>query len=436
MNQSTDRHPYWWDIAGRPEPTPVEELPREVDALVVGAGLTGLSAARTLAKAGRSVLVLDQGCPGIGASSRNGGMIGGGHRVHADELVGRYGHELAASQLREMHIDSVEFAKRLMATEEIECDFDECGRFLAMWLASDYETFARNLDRITTLAPVAAEMVPRAKTRDEVATDLYSGGAVYHFHGGLNPAKWVSGILKAAIRRGALVQGDTPVQALEREGAAHIATTSRGRVRAGSILVATNGYTGGRFGTVGRSVFPVPSFMITTEHLGSNRVRALFPTSRMIVETRERHCYFRPSPDGTRIVFGGRAAMFQAGHRFFVQQLRTLLTGIFPELRGVAITHGWKGNTGFTFGMEPHVGQIDGVWHAMGYCGNGNSMAPWLGHKAALQILGDRDGETAFSRTRLQQRWWYGGRPWFLPFADVMFRARDVVSNRRNLRQD
>ena len=294
MNQSTVRIPYWWDIAGHPEPTPVEELPREVDVLVVGAGLTGLSAARTLATAGRSVLVLDQGSPGIGASSRNGGMIGGGHRVHADELVGRYGHELAAAQLREMHIDSVEFAKRLMATEEIECDFDECGRFLAMWLASDYEAFARNLDQVTKLAPVSAEMIPRADTRDEVATDLYCGGAVYHFHGGLNPAKWVAGILKAAIRRGALVQGDTPVQALERVGAAHIATTPRGLIRAGSILLATNGYTDGRFGTVGRSVFPVPSFLITTDHLGSNRVRALFPTSRMIVETRERHCYYRP----------------------------------------------------------------------------------------------------------------------------------------------
>ncbi len=85
--------------------------------------------------------------------------------------------------------------------------------------------------------------------------------------------------------------------------------------------------------------------------------------------------------------------------------------------------------------MEPHVGQVDGVWHAVGFCGSGNSMAPWLGHKAALQILGDREGETAFSQTRLQQRWWYAGRPWFLPLADVTFRARDVVSNMRNRQQ-
>jgi glycine/D-amino acid oxidase-like deaminating enzyme len=77
----------------------------------------------------------------------------------------------------------------------------------------------------------------------------------------------------------------------------------------------------------------------------------------------------------------------------------------------------------------PHVGQIDGVWHAMGYSGSGNAMAPWLGHKAALRILGDPEGETAYSRTAFPKRWWHQGQPWFLPFADVTFRLRDIWNN-------
>lgn len=71
--------PYWWACAEPPQPTRAQPLPNEVDILVVGAGLTGLSAARTLAKGGKSVLAVDQGAPGIGSSARNGGMIGGGH---------------------------------------------------------------------------------------------------------------------------------------------------------------------------------------------------------------------------------------------------------------------------------------------------------------------------------------------------------------------
>ena len=406
-------------------------MPGEVDVLVVGAGLTGLSAARTLAVAGKSVLVLDGGNPGEGASSRNGGMIGGGHKINAGALIARDGPDIAAAKTREMHIESVDFARVIMETESIDCDFKDSGRFLALWLPSEYDAFARNLEGIRELAPVVAEMVPHSRTRDEIASDAYAGGAVFHHHGGLNPAKWVRGLLEAAIRRGATVQGNTPVLQIEREGAAHAASTPRGSVRAGEVLLATNGYTNGKFGTAGRSVFPVPSFIIATEPLGTKCVGNLFPTARMIVETRERHCYFRPSPDGTRIVFGGRAALFQAGSHFFQSQLRFLLRQVFPELRDVGISHAWKGNTGFTFGMEPHVGRTGGIWHAMGYCGNGNSMAPWLGHKAALQIAGDPEGETAFSHAKLQRRWWYRGNPWFLPFADAGFRARDVVSDLR-----
>lgn len=69
--------PYWWDKSTFSQVPDQETLPREVDILIVGAGLTGLSAARTAAKAGRSVLVVDQNPPGYGASFRNGGMLGG-----------------------------------------------------------------------------------------------------------------------------------------------------------------------------------------------------------------------------------------------------------------------------------------------------------------------------------------------------------------------
>ena len=418
--------PYWWDTAGPPAPTAEQDLPAEADVLVIGAGLTGLSAARTLARAGKSVLVVDAGPPGIGASSRNGGMIGGGHRVAPDALQSRYGRDTAARLLNELHIDSTSFAISVMQEEAIECDFAKTGRFHAQWLPSHYESAAKNLDLLRGLAPVEAEIVPKSRQREVVASDLYHGGVLYHHHGGLNPAKWVAGMRRAAERAGAVVQGHTPVTALRRAGARHVAATPRGMVSAGETLVATNGYTRGQFGTTGRHVFAIPSFIIVTEELGENRVRSLFPNSRMIVETRERHCYYRPSPDNRRVVFGGRAALFQAPEWFFRRELRKLMTGVFPELKDTAVTHSWKGNTGFTFALSPHVGKIDGVWHAMGYCGNGNGMAPYLGHKAGLQILGDPEGETAFSEIPLPGRWWYKRRPWFVAAADPGFRARDA----------
>ena len=418
--------PYWWDDAGPPANYSDSEVPKQMDVVVVGAGLTGLTAALTLSKAGKSVLVLDARRPGEGASSRNGGMIGGGHRLTFETMSTRFGRETALGLLREAHLESGEFVRTLMHNEAIDCDYAETGRFRGYWRTSEYEAGGRDLDRLKKLIPLQAEMLPRENQRSEVATDIYRGGTLFYRHGGFNPAKWVAGIGQASARAGAVILGNTPVHAVERSGSEFSISSARGQIRAGSVLAATNGYTSGPFTSQRRRIVPIPSFLIATEELGRERLQELIPNARMIAESRERHCYYRPSCDGTRLVFGARAAMFDAPQALVISQMRGLVRQVFPQLGSVEFSHCWRGFTGFSFDFLPNVGQIDGIWHAMGYSGSGNAMAPYLGHKVALQILGDPEGNTAFSRTGFPLRWWHRGKPWFLPFADLAFRARDA----------
>jgi glycine/D-amino acid oxidase-like deaminating enzyme len=69
---------------------------------------------------------------------------------------------------------------------------------------------------------------------------------------------------------------------------------------------------------------------------------------------------------------------------------------VFPELDGVAITHAWSGYVAYTRNVLPHTGGGDGVYHAMGYCGTGVARATYFGHKTALKVLGDKNGDTPF----------------------------------------
>src|SRR5271170_2525439 len=92
--------PLWMENAAMP-PTSVRALPSRIDVLIIGAGYTGLSAARETAAAGRSTLVLDAGGVGAGCSSRNGGQVAYSIKPTFDSLKAKFGADLAFRICRE-----------------------------------------------------------------------------------------------------------------------------------------------------------------------------------------------------------------------------------------------------------------------------------------------------------------------------------------------
>ncbi|MEM7239228.1 MAG: FAD-binding oxidoreductase, partial [Pseudomonadota bacterium] len=95
--------PFWHEAAPPEEPSGAD-APDETDVAIVGAGFTGLNAAKTLAEAGRHAVVFEKGPPGAGASTRNGGMIGWGHRTSVSKLAKRYGPERGQAILAEARL--------------------------------------------------------------------------------------------------------------------------------------------------------------------------------------------------------------------------------------------------------------------------------------------------------------------------------------------
>ena len=111
-----------------------------------------------------------------------------------------------------------------------------------------------------------------------------------------------------------------------------------------------------------------------------------------------------------------------------------MLLEIFPSLKNVQISHCWTGFTGFNFSKLPSLNCNNGIYSALGYCGNGVAMAPYLGHKAALKILNPKERVTVFEEIPLLTRPYYYGIPWFLPIASLYFRAYDFFDYYRRKR--
>ena len=150
--------PWWWEAAS-PECTTTSDIPSVADVAIIGAGYTGLSAALTLTRAGRSVVVLDARDPGQGASSRNGGMMGSGHKVSLAAMTARYGRATAVRIVKE-GLASLSYTADLIRRENIDCHYAQTGRFRAAFNARHYASLGREVDFLRKELGVDVDMVP------------------------------------------------------------------------------------------------------------------------------------------------------------------------------------------------------------------------------------------------------------------------------------
>ena len=419
--------PYWWEAAPL-KPLPEQPLPKKLDVLIVGAGYAGLSAGLVLAREGRSVAAFDAMNPGEGASTRNGGITSGTIRPDYATLTRRFGEEKALAIEAEGKT-AREFLYDFIKTEGLACDFQLVGQFKGAFGYEQYETLARTAERLANKLGIEAYAVPYGEQRKHIGTDVYRGGTVRMDIGGLHPAKFHAELLRVALASGVSVHAKTPVISIERDGSEFRAVTAAGVVQAGRVLVCTNGYTDGAVPFLRRRLVPVRSRIIATEELAPDVMARLMPKRMMITESREVGFYYRPSPDGKRILLGGRDSSRVGDPVAPKQLLRKGLVNLFPELESVRLSHSWFGNVAMNRDMVPRIFEKDGVVYATGFCGSGVVWAPWIGMRAAHKLMGHKEqARTAFDFRPPAFIPFYRGNPWFMPAFIQGYRMRDRIA--------
>lgn len=424
--------PHWWDAAPRPAPEP-PPLPSHVDVAIVGSGITGLSAAMHLARGGRHVAVLERDALGMGASSRNAGYVGRTFKHPFGKLLRKRGVDFAVTVYRELQaaFDSVVDNVR---GEAIDCHFHMSGRFIMAVSPAQYDTVAEELELRRRHLGQEFEMVPRGRQHTEIGSDVYYGGAVVPDLGCIHPGLYHQGLLDRARDAGAELHTLTPVTGIAPDGERFVVTTGRGTLRARDVLVATNGYTGPATPWLARRVVPFDAFMVATESLPAEVLDRVLPTGRTCLDDNHNIDFIRRSPDGNRILFGGRTGNGETDPLVMAGELQPRLDRLFPDLANVSLSRAWTGRCAGTFDLWPHLGTHDGVTYAMGYCFAGVPMGTYLGIKAARRILGAGEAATVFADRPFPSVPGYTGNPWLVPWVMRWWDLQDTRAQRRSIR--
>jgi len=425
---------YWLTTTEMPASDGRRSLPEVVDVAVIGAGFTGLSAARTLAKRGAKVVVLESETIGWGASSRNGGMVLTGMKLGVNQLISMYGRELT-QRMYAASLASMDCVEQIVGEEGIDCDFVRRGHLEVACKQKHFDDYARQAEVIAREFNHSLRVVQKHELSAEIGSSIYYGGMVDEVSAGCNPARYVAGLARAAVKAGAEIFEHGRVETIQRDSRqgelGWKLTTSRGPVWAHEVFVGTSGYTGRATPALQKKLIPIGSFIITTEILPEKLAHELSPRNRMIYDSKNFLYYYRLTPD-RRMLFGGRAAFFPETAQTVRQSAEILRRGmidVYPQLSDAKIDYVWGGTLDFAFDIMPHAGQLDGMYYAVGYAGHGVAMATFQGQKIAELMAGDKP-ENPFVGIKFPGAplGLYNGKPWFLPFAGAWYKFLDWVS--------
>jgi gamma-glutamylputrescine oxidase len=354
----------WWLAEEAPPIRRVRVDAPEVE--VVGAGITGVSAALTLARFGRRVRVHEARRVAEGASGRNGGFALRGGAMPYDRAREWLGGDRAVEywRLTEHALDALAAlagdALRRTGSLRLAADDDERRE-----LRIEFEALREDgFDAEWSEDPVGGRFP---------AAILHPGD------GAVQPAR--------LVRRLAALAAEAGVEVVE-----HHRVASLDALEAPQVLVATDGYPSGLLGAIEGLVIPTRGQMIATE-----------PIAELLFERphygRHGFDYWHQRPDGSLLVGGFRDSELYTEFTAVEETtpgIQRALEAFVAELVGrpVAVTHRWAGIFGFVPDFLPVVGAVPGrdrLWVAGGYSGHGNVLGLACGELVAKAILGEDD---------------------------------------------
>jgi glycine/D-amino acid oxidase-like deaminating enzyme len=361
------------------------EPDRRYDGVVVGAGITGCSAALHLAEAGAHVCIIDSLAPGEGTSGHANGQVMAELTLSPDRIVQLYGHDRGEAVIG-FTARAPDLVFELIQRHGIACEARRSG-----WVeGTPYASGMRSMEKRVASwrgrgEPV--ELVGRDAIRELSGSAAYAGGLLDRRGGTLNPLSYNRGLAAAAIGLGAVFHGDVEARELAPAGGGWRITTGRGPLWARSVIAATNAYTGR---LLPHLRFPVAClYGVQSATAPLKGFMHILPQRQGFSDVRKR--FFRLD-EARRLIVGGPGALWQpaSGRSLSFRLAERALRKLFPEIRDVPFEHHWYARGAAAADLLPHLYEPQaGLFAALGFAGRGIAMGTALGRALAQRARGE-----------------------------------------------
>jgi glycine/D-amino acid oxidase-like deaminating enzyme len=369
--------------------TPPLDGGKRVGIAIIGGGFTGLSAALHLAQQGADVAVLEAHEPGWGASGRNGGQVNPGLKHDPDRVEADFGPELGARMVA-MSGEAPNVVFDLIRRHQITCEALQSGTLRAAFRERSASAVRSSAEQCARRG-MPVSVLEHAEIASNTGTRRYLCAMLDRRGGRVNPLAFTRGLAQAAIQTGAVVHGATPVVRVQRNGRDWQLTTPSGTVHASQVLFATNGYTGGLWAGMQRSIVPVYSAIVASAPLPHYLIGTVMPSRSVAYEAETVTVYYRLDEAG-RLLMGGRSPSRDITAPDELPYLIRYAQRLWPQLRGIRWTHAWSGQLAITPDHYPHVHEpAPGVIACLGYNGRGVALATAMGRQLARRILSNAE---------------------------------------------